>query len=235
MGVVDIKTTKISLITIVTMHCMQNGISLQHSMVRMYVMVLVGQLNEWLFMQACSHLSLDKYCHQSLYSSLPNLKYLVFSHFGFPLQKSLKTNILKKGLRKSSTLPGSRSNHFFRPPSDSREILMLLVSGEEAVPVNISNFVIHDLKIGDYVACTYDFDWYAGIILDISIDNGDVYVKFMHPKGPSMLFKWPLKEDECWVALNNIIKILKPPKSNQSGRNFTFDENDIKDVISMKN
>ena len=112
---------------------------------------------------------------------------------------------------------------------------MLLVSGEEAVLVNISNFVIHDLKIGDYVACTYDFDWYAGIILDISIDNGDVYVKFMHPKGPSMLFKWPLKEDECWVALNSAIKILKPPKSNQSGRNFTFDENDIKDIISMKN
>ena len=95
--------------------------------------------------------------------------------------------------------------------------------------------MIHDLKIGDYVACTCDFDWYAGIILDISIDNGDVYVKFMYPKGPSMFFKWSLKEDECWIALNNVIKILKPPKSNQSWRNFTFDENDTKDVISMKN
>ena len=52
---------------------------------------------------------------------------------------------------------------------------MSVVSGEEAVPFNISNFVIHDLKIGDYVACTYDFDWYAGIILDISIDNADFY------------------------------------------------------------
>ena len=144
-------------------------------------------------------------------------------------------HLLEKRFEKSSTLPGSRFNHFFRPSSDLREILMSLVSGEEAASVNISNFVIHDLKIGDYVACTYDFDWYAGIILDISIDNGDVYVKFMHPKGPSMLFKWPLKEDECWVALNSAIKILKPPKSNQSGRNFTFDENDIKDVISIKN
>ena len=57
----------------------------------------------------------------------------------------------------------------------------------------------------------------------------------MHPKGPSMLFQWPSKEDECWVALNSVIKILKPPKSNQLGRNFKFDENDIKDIISMKN
>ena len=42
-------------------------------------------------------------------------------------------------------------------------------------------------------------------------------------------------EDELWVALNNAIKVLKPPKSNQKGRNFTFDENNIKDVIPMKN
>ena len=112
---------------------------------------------------------------------------------------------------------------------------MSLVSGEEAVPVNTSNSVIHDLKIGDYVACTYEFDWYASAILYISVHNGNVYVKFMHPRGPSMLFKWPSKEDKRWGALNNIIKVLKPPKSNQSGRKFTFDENDIKDVISLKN
>ena len=54
----------------------------------------------------------------------------------------------------------------------------------------------HDLNIGYYVACTYEFDWYAGIILDIPIDNGDVYVKFIHPKGLSILFKRPSKEDE---------------------------------------
>ena len=57
----------------------------------------------------------------------------------------------------------------------------------------------------------------------------------MHPKGPSMLIKWPSKEDECWVALNNVIMVLKLPKSIQSGGNLTFDENDITDVISMKN
>ena len=98
------KTTKISLIfyiTIATMPCMQNGISLQYLMVRMHVTVLVGQLNEWLLMQACSDLSLDKY-HQSLSLSLPILKYLAPNRFGFLLQKSLKTNIIwRKGLKKA--------------------------------------------------------------------------------------------------------------------------------------
>ena len=85
-----------------TMHCMRNGISLQHPMIRMHVMVLMGQLNKWLLMQACTNLSLDKYCHQSLYLSLSILKYLVSNRFGFPLQKSLKTNIFwRKGLRKA--------------------------------------------------------------------------------------------------------------------------------------
>ena len=106
MAAVDsIKTTKISLIfyiTITTMHCMQNDISLQCPMVRMHVTVLVGQLNKRLLMQACSDLSLDKYYHQSLYLSLPILKYLVSNRFGFPLQKSLKTNIFwRKDLRKA--------------------------------------------------------------------------------------------------------------------------------------
>ena len=174
--------------------------------------------------QMAAYASLQRSLFKFANSEIPGIQ-----SFWVPTTEIIKNKHLEKRLEKSTTLPGSISNHFFKPSSDSREILMLLVSGEEAVPVNISNFVIHDLKIGDYVACTYDFDWYAGIILDISIDNGDVYVKFIHPKGPSMLFKWPSKEDECWVALNNVIKILKPPKSNQSERNFTFDENDIKD------
>ena len=49
---------------------------------------------------------------------------------------------LEKRLEKSSTLPGSKSNHFVRSSSDSWEILILLVLGEEAVPANISNFII---------------------------------------------------------------------------------------------
>ena len=91
---------------------------------------------------------------------------------------------------------------------------MLLVLGEEAVPVNILNSVIYDLKTEDYIACAYEFDWYAGITL------GEVYVKFMHLKVLSMLFKWSSKEDECWFTLNNDINVLKPQKSKQPGRMF---------------
>ena len=95
-----------------------------------------------------------------------------------------------------------------------------------ALPFNISNSMIHDLKIGEYAACAYEFDWYTGIILDISIDNGDVYVKFMHSKVRPCFLNGLRRKMNAG---------LKTTKSNQSGRKFTFDENGIKDVISMKN
>ena len=48
--------------------------------------------------------SLDKYCPQILYSSLPILKYLVSSCFGFP-QQIIESKHLEKKLEKSSVLP----------------------------------------------------------------------------------------------------------------------------------
>ena len=71
-------------------------------------------------------------------------------------------HLLEQSFDKATTLPGSRSSHFLRPSLHLREILMLLLLGEEAVPVDILNFKYHDLKIENYVACTHEFDWYAG-------------------------------------------------------------------------
>ena len=83
-------------------------------------------------------------------------------------------HLYEKSLNKSSTLSGSRSNYFFRQSSELREILMSPVLSEEAILVNILNLVICDLKVGDYVACTYEFGQCPGLIFDIVIDNDDV-------------------------------------------------------------
>ena len=44
-------------------------------------------------------------------------------------------------------------------------------------------------------ACRYENDWYFGIANYISIENNDVNVKFMHPKGPASNFFWPDRDD----------------------------------------
>ena len=55
-------------------------------------------------------------------------------------------HLLEQSLDKATTLPESRSSHFLRPSLHLREILMLLVLGEEGVPVVILNFMYHDRK-----------------------------------------------------------------------------------------
>ena len=87
--------------------------------------------------------------------------------FLVPITKVLKNkHLLEKRLEKSNSLPGSRSDHFLGHLQTLWRSQCLLGSDEEAVPFNISNFVIHDLKVGDNVACTYEFDWYADIFFD---------------------------------------------------------------------
>ena len=42
-----------------------------------------------------------------------------------------------------------------------------------------------------FYACCYKNDWYCGIANYVLIENNDVNLKFMHPKGPASKFFWP--------------------------------------------
>ena len=51
---------------------------------------------------------------------------------------------------------------------------------------------------GNYIACKYDKDWYIGVVEEVCVEERDLKVKFMHPKGPGRpedSFYWPLTED----------------------------------------
>ena len=41
-----------------------------------------------------------------------------------------------------------------------------------------------------FYACSYKNDWYFGIANYVLIENNDVNVKFMRPKGPASKFFW---------------------------------------------
>ena len=56
-----------------------------------------------------------------------------------------------------------------------------------------------------FYACRYENDWYFGIANYVSIENNDVNVKFMYPKGPASKFFWPSKDDVCWIPAENLI------------------------------
>ena len=79
----------------------------------------------------------------------------------------------------------------------------------ETTLVNVSSIEVISCQSGDSVACLYDGLWWIGSNRSTSDEHDDVQVLFMHPHGPSKSFKWPQREDVCWVSRYHILcKIL---------------------------
>ena len=101
------------------------------------------------------------------------------------------------------TIPGTCSYHCFVPISDT-EMRFSRISGEgepnvihgdHAVPDN--QYDIEKVEVGSYIGCLYHRQWYVGLVQDLSFEQNEVNVKFMHPKGPAKAFFWPDREDNC--------------------------------------
>ena len=78
------------------------------------------------------------------------------------------------------------------------------------------------LKDGKFIAAVYDDRWYIGIVEKLDSDNGDIFVKFMHPNGPSFSFFWPKHEDLCWVPSEHILCVVDSPDPLTSRGGYKF-------------
>ena len=121
---------------------------------------------------------------------------------------------------------GTRSHHPYVPRQDGR-LMVKRVSGcnqaaFEAVvyPDTLASSTgsgcmrsikLHHCEIGKYVACIYDDKWWIGLIRDVSEEEGDVLISFMHPHCPGASFHWPGREDICYVPLQCILRIVITP------------------------
>ena len=83
---------------------------------------------------------------------------------------------------------------------------------------------IANLQPGQYIACIYDNNWWIGNISQISVDNYDALINFMHLHGPASFFHWPLRNDTCWIPEQSIIAILRAPAATAMGRQYSFSE-----------
>ena len=48
--------------------------------------------------------------------------------------------------------------------------------------------------ISGYVTCIYDTEWCLAFVLETDKENAEVKVTFLHPRGPSCSFKYPLSQ-----------------------------------------
>ena len=67
---------------------------------------------------------------------------------------------------------------------------------------------------------SYGEDWWVGSIRDISFENEEVLVGFMHPKSPCKNFYWPIRDDTCWIPVQHIIAPINTPTISETGREY---------------
>ena len=53
-----------------------------------------------------------------------------------------------------------------------------------------------------YVSCLYEKEWCDGINEEVSVEENDVLVKFLHPTDPSVHLHWPASDGKCWAQVN---------------------------------
>ena len=89
---------------------------------------------------------------------------------------------------------------------------------------------IEDIKPGRFYACKYNEDWYFYNANFVSVENGDVNIKFLHPKGPASKFFWPRRDDICWIPIEDFYGEVDAPSTGSTWRYYSFDEKVMNDI-----
>ena len=159
--------------------------------------------------------------------------------FFYVTQEDVDANrdFLQQRFTSAHTIPGTRDNHSFIPLS-TIEIRVSRVSQDDThFTVQLSAapapqmLQMAELQVGQYIAGVYDSQWWVGNILDKSDEYSDVHMRFMHPHGPATSFKWPDREDKCWVPLQHVLCIIPSPATTGTARHYKLSKKNKAEII----
>ena len=141
--------------------------------------------------------------------------------------------MLEQRFSTCKTIPGTRSFHCVIPSENSLSFSKLL--GEPSlyllsVQRKGNGVSIDDVPVASYVSCLYEREWYVGKVEEVSVEENDVLVEFLHPNGLSVYFYWSAIEDKCWMPVEHILQLLFIQSVKTSGCHCTFTERELKDT-----
>lgn len=127
---------------------------------------------------------------------------------------------------KGHTIAGTRENHQFRPINFNKLQVSRVSNDATAFTVNafeadeeISYISNANLQPGQYVTCMYDNFWWVGNVCEVSHEEQDVLISFMHPHGSARSFHWPTTKDRCWIPEQHIFMTLEASSTSSSEDN----------------
>ena len=100
---------------------------------------------------------------------------------------------LEDRFAKSKTVPGTRNSHYFVPiscnkiacklTSEDRDFLQFDFNKQLTEKIDMKN-----IKGFSSVSCIYDTSWWAGIVTEMNVHEGDLKIEFLHPHGSRKAF-----------------------------------------------
>ena len=143
---------------------------------------------------------------------------------------------MEERYKRADTVPGTRSFHQFTPISDSTKGAKC-VSDDQYYAVQFDFNIVHllgprdTLSPSQFVVYLHDRQYWVGIIMEVTTENLDVKVKFMHPKLPTPALKWPSRNDLCWVPNVHVCRVVSPPElSSQTARMYYFNTSECEKI-----
>ena len=89
-----------------------------------------------------------------------------------------------------------------------------------------------DPKVSDFVVCSYDEEYWIGLVDEVNEEHNHVRVKFMHPSYPARSFFWPKSDDICFVPIVNVACVIGAPIT-ATGRQYKLDDKDIAPIKQL--
>ncbi|KAM4046376.1 LOW QUALITY PROTEIN: uncharacterized protein ACNLHF_009977 [Anomaloglossus baeobatrachus] len=140
--------------------------------------------------------------------------------------------VQEERVKDGHTIAGTRENHQFVPIDDKKIHISRVSNDPSSFIAHVDRSVrsempfvpIANLQPGQYIACIYDRNWGIGNISEISVDDHDALIHFMHPHGPASFFHWPVRNDTCWIPEQSIIAIIPASGATTMGRQYSFSE-----------
>ena len=111
------------------------------------------------------------------------------------------------------------------------------VSDDQYYAVQFDLNIVHLLGLGDtlspsqFFVCLYDRQYWVGIIMELSNENLDMKVKFMHPKRPTPSWKWLSRDDLFWLSNVYVYHVVSAPKlTSQTARMYCFNTSEYEKI-----
>ena len=150
----------------------------------------------------------------------------------------MKKKKLKDRFVNAYTIPGTRNFQQFDPLGDLKIATKRCSEDREIALVHsfVPNTTVAAIKVlhFEFVCCLYEKQRWIGMVQDINKEEADVAVKFMLPNGPSASFKWPSRDDICWVPNTHIICKIHIPLTD-TGRTYHLSEDNVKKITEVFN